>query len=222
MDYEQELNRVADRYTSNGFQVTLHPTSADLPVFARDFKVEIVGKRGSGGVLVSVKKNHEEMQADKDMPRYAEVTATQPGWRYDFAILEAEDSVASETRGALEPSPEEITKTLASVDRAIQAGFLNSAFLVAWAMLEAAMRRRMRASGEPVGWGTQPRSMLNALYSNGILPTEDSPRMESAWRLRNEIAHGFAARPIDPATVRFLLETANRLLDESEAAKQTA
>jgi hypothetical protein len=220
MDYEQELKRVADRYTSKGFQVTLHPAPADLPLFAQGFKVEIVGKRGAGGVLVSVKKNHGEMQADNDMPRYAEITGNQPGWRYDFAILEAEDPLASETRGASEPSLEEIAKTLASVDQAIQAGFLNSAFLAAWAMLEAAMRRRLRASGEPVGWGTQPRSMLNALYSNGILLSEDFPRLESAWKLRNEIAHGFAARPVDAGTVRFLVETANRLVEESESATQ--
>ena len=58
-----------------------------LPV-AKDFKVQIVGRRGDQGVLVSVKRNRQEMEADKEMPRYAEVTAGQPGWRYDFAILE--------------------------------------------------------------------------------------------------------------------------------------
>src|SRR5260370_1248892 len=31
------------------------------------------------------------LAADTNMARYAEITSSQPGWRFDFAILEAED-----------------------------------------------------------------------------------------------------------------------------------
>jgi hypothetical protein len=64
--------------------------------------------------------------------------------------------------------------------------------------------------------------MLNELYSAGNLSAAEFPRLEHVYRLRNEIAHGFASPTLDPGVVQFLVETARRLLDESRPAKQTA
>jgi hypothetical protein len=222
MDYEHEVKRLADNYTAKGYQVIVRPKPEDLPPFAKDFTVAIVGQRADGGVLVSVKKNRQEMAADKDMARYAKMTSEHPGWRYDFAILEAEDPLAREVRNAQEPSPEEMARSLNSVDSVLQAGFINPALVTAWASLEAAMRKRLIATGGRAGWGIQPRSMLNELYSTGIFSTEEFPRLEKAWKLRNEIVHGFAAPTVDPETVQFLLQTAKRLLNESKAEKLPA
>src|SRR5436309_2280439 len=112
MDFEQGLKRLAERYSGQGYQVTVRPRPEDLPTFAKDFEVEIVARRAAEGVLVSVKKNRLEMAADKDMPRYAEVTGAQPGWRYDFAILEPEPPGARELRGAQELPDEDVEKAL--------------------------------------------------------------------------------------------------------------
>src|SRR4051812_17311009 len=64
MDFEQELKRVAGAYAGQGYQVVVRPRPEDLPPFAKDFKVEVVGKRATEGVLVAVKKNREEMAAN--------------------------------------------------------------------------------------------------------------------------------------------------------------
>ncbi len=74
MNFEQELERLGRLYADRGFQVTLRPRPDDLPAFAGDFKIEILGKRADQGVLVSVKKNRTEVAADSNMPRYAEIT----------------------------------------------------------------------------------------------------------------------------------------------------
>jgi hypothetical protein len=84
------------------------------------------------------------------------------------------------------------------------------------------MRRRLRASGETAGWGTSPRPMLNELYSSGIPSAGEFRRLELVYRLRNEIAHGFTSRALDTGVVQFLVETARRLLTESQPAKKTA
>jgi len=222
MNYEQEIKRLEGDYAAKGFQVIVRPKPEELPPFAKDFVVELVGKRVDGGVLVSVKKNRREMAADKDMARYAKITNEHPGWRYDFAILEAEDPLAREVRDAREPSSEEMDRTLVAVDSVLEAGFINAALVSAWASLEAAMRKRLIAMDGHAAWGIQPRSMLNELYSEGVFSTEDFPRLESAWKMRNEIVHGFAAPTVEPETVQFLLQTAKRLLKESKPQKQPA
>src|SRR5947209_8390187 len=112
MDDVLELERVADAYRGRGYDVTVRPGPEQLPPFATDFRVEIVGRRGAGGVLVAVRKNRDEVAADGNMQRYAEVTGTQPGWRFDLAVLEAENPKAREVGGAQEFSADDITRSL--------------------------------------------------------------------------------------------------------------
>jgi hypothetical protein len=222
VDFEQELKRVAGGYASQGYQVVVRPRPEDLPPFAKDFNVEMVGKRAAEGVLVAVKRNREEMAADANMPRYAEVTSAEPGWRFDFVILEGEEPGAREVRGAQELSDEEVFKALADAEQLARGGFLRAALITAWAGFEAAMRRRLRGSGETAEVEALSRPMLNELYSTGVLSAAEFPRLEQVYRLRSEIAHGFASPTLDPAVVHFLVDTARRLLEESRPAKQTA
>ena len=122
MDYEQELNRLADAYRAQGYDVTVRPGPDRLPPFAKDFRVEILGRRGAEGVLAAVRKNRDEVAADGNMQRYAEITGAQPGWRFDFAILESEKPNAREVRGAKELSEDDINKSLG-----------QARYLAAWA-----------------------------------------------------------------------------------------
>jgi hypothetical protein len=222
MDFEQELKRIAEGYKGGGYEVTIHPKPNQLPPFAKDFQVDIVAKRGDGGVLMSVKRNRQEMQADKDMPRYAEVIGAQPGWRFDFAILEQESQQAREVRGAAEPSPEQVSEMLAIAHTLAEAGYLNPAVVVAWGGVEATMRRRLLAEGEEVGWGTTPRDLLSQIYSSGIVSAEELARLQTTLRQRNVLVHGFEPPPTEPQTVQFLIDLGKRLLEESRAVQQPA
>jgi uncharacterized protein YutE (UPF0331/DUF86 family) len=222
MDFEQELKQVAALYSSQGYQVVQNPGPKDLPDFAKDFKVEIVGRRGDRGVLVSVKKNRQTMAADKDMPRYAEITTGHPSWRYDFAILEAEEPGAREARGAQDFSGEDVIRTTAEAEELARMGFLRAAIFTAWSALEAAMRMRLRALGETAEWGTMPRELLNELYSSGLLDGDEFSHLERLFQVRNQIVHGFTSPTSEGGMVAFLAGLARRLVEESRPVKQTA
>src|SRR6266852_5806684 len=125
MDFEQALKRVADGYADHGYQVVVRPSQDDLPPFAKDFKVEIVGKRAAAGVLVSVKKNREEMAADVNLPRYAEMTGAHKGWRFDFVILEGEQPSARELLGAQDFSGDDINRALGEAEQMVRMGFIR-------------------------------------------------------------------------------------------------
>src|SRR4029077_8770412 len=117
-------------------------------------------------------------------------------------------------REAKEPSEEDISRALDDVERMLQAGFDQQAFIAAWAALEAAMRRKLHAEGEEAGWGTSPRTMLNELYSGGALQNSDFRHLEELFQARSAIVHGFATPVIERSDVPFLIETARRFLDE--------
>lgn len=220
MDFEQELNRLADTYRGHGYDVAVHPSPDQLPPFAKDFRVEILGRRGAESVLVAVRKDRDAVAADSDMPRYAEVTGSQPGWRFDFAILESEKPNIREVRGAKDFSEDDISQSLEQARELSRLGFTRYAIVAAWATLEAAMRMRLRAYGQDVGWGSIPRQMTRELFSAGELSPDGFRRIETASQIRNQIVHGFASPSSEPdnseaATVELLNDVARRLVRES-------
>jgi hypothetical protein len=222
MDNDAALNRLADSYRSQGFDVVVRPGKNDLPPFAKDFAIELLGRKSDGGVLVSVKKTRLEMAAEKDLSNYAAETRKHPGWRFDFAILEAEEPRAREVQGANELSDDEILSAAEDAGKLAGSGFLRAALTTAWGAFEAAMRKRMLASGQKAGWGAMPRQMLADLYSLGLLTYQDFPKLEQLYRWRSEVAHGFAAPNIDRDSIDFLTTAARRLLEESRPIKQPA
>ena len=108
MDFEKELQRVAKQYEDEGYAVTIRPDADKLPPFAKGFAVDLLATRARENVLVSVKRDRAELEADPKVSRQAEVAGAQPGWRYDVVILEPERS----------PSPARISRAVDRADRA--------------------------------------------------------------------------------------------------------
>ncbi len=222
MDFEEELKRVADTYAKQGYQVTIRPDSQSLPVFATGFEIELLCKRGTEGVLVAVKKNRNEVAADSNLTRYAELINAQQGWRFDLAVVEDEKPSRREIDWAEDFSETEIDKSFSDAVEMMGLGFLRPAVITAWAGFEAAMRLRLRAAGERAGWGSSPRSMLNELYSSGMINIAEFRELEALSRVRNQIAHGFASHTPEKEAVRILGEIGSRLIEEAREAKLPA
>ena len=223
MNTEQRLMRAAERYRVQGYQVVVRPGRDVLPPFAKDFNVEILATRADGNVLASAKKDSAELEADTNLPRYAEVIEKQPGWRFDLFVLGPDsDAWANRKEGVQEPSDDDILKSLDDAEKMLLAGFAAQSLITAWAALESAMRRRLRAQGEDAGWGTSPRTMLNELFSAGDLANSVFRDLEELFRLRSAIVHGFAPPVVEKSAVELLVQTAKRLLSEPLPVKQTA
>jgi REase_AHJR-like len=221
MNTQQRLESVADRYRQQGYQVTLNPSAADLPSFAKDFKVELLATRPDGNVLVSAKASNREFERDTALSGYAEIIEKHPGWRYDVFVL-APPVPKMRSSDAADASEDEIRKLIGDSDRLLQAGFAPQAVLTGWAALESSMRHKLRAMGNKAAWGSSPQEMLNDLYSSGALSHTEFRELEGYFRLRNVIAHGFSVPEITPSAITFLAETARRLLEESKPVESAS
>jgi REase_AHJR-like len=222
MDFEKELERIAEQYRAEGYVVITHPDADHLPGFAADFGVDLVATRGDGHVLVQVKRDRAALEADPNVPARAEVTNAQPGWRYDLVVLGPDNPVRRLLRDAREPSPEEIEQMLADAERVAQLGTLRAAFLLAWGGLEAAMRKLAQRAGLNGEIGTQPLLLVRELYSSGYLSPEDFHRLEESRVIRTEIVHGLAPPTIDAGVVEYLTRLARRLMGGSANAAEAA
>ena len=202
--------------------VILHPKADELPPFAKDFHVQILATKDEGSVLAVAKASPSELEADLEVPRYAEITNGQPGWKLDVFVLGPDAPTLLAKEDAREPGDDEIRRTSAEAERMLREGFANQAVIAAWAVLEAAMRRRLVALGRKAAFGTSPRTMLNELFSSGIFTNIEFRELEGLFQLRNIIVHGFAVPHFPNSAVEFLLHTAKQLLEDQPQAKQTA
>jgi hypothetical protein len=69
MDFEEELEKVADEYRSEGYAVITRPDADHLPPFAADFRPKLLATRTGESVLVRVKSDRADQQADPDVAR---------------------------------------------------------------------------------------------------------------------------------------------------------
>ncbi|HYW83144.1 MAG TPA: hypothetical protein VFB30_07810, partial [Spirochaetia bacterium] len=141
MDFEKELQRLAEQYTQEGYFVLTHPDADHLPGFAAAFSPQIIAKRADENVIVEVKRDRADLESDPNVPVQAGITNAQPGWRYDLVILSEGDPFRRISREAREPTPDEIIAQLAQVDQMLREGDIPAASVFAWASLEAAMRQ---------------------------------------------------------------------------------
>ena len=74
---------------------------------------------------------------------------------------------------------------------------------------------KLRADGRPARWGSPPRTMLNELYSSGVISVDELPKLEKLFRVRNQIVHGFLSDPSsEGGAVDFLCDVGRRLIQE--------
>ena len=181
MNTEQDLNQVAKQYKCTRLPSVGQTPAWGFAIVCKDFKVEILAKRDDGNVLASVKKNSAELEADSNVPRYAEITGQQLGWRFDIIILGAESPLAKLSRKSKEPSEDDLRKALNDVGGMLRAGYLGAPpFTAAWSALEAAMRKKLRAEAHTMASGT-PRRGQCSMSSTRM---ESFPLLHSGnWRI---------------------------------------
>ncbi len=217
MDTDQLLERLAERYRRQGYTVTVNPSLTKLPPFAKGFKIELLAERPDGNVLVSAKPSTAEIERDTTLADLADVVGRYPGWRFDMTLLQAPEPPArSAPRDATDLTRAQIEKMLGDAQKMYDSGFKPQAAITAWSAFESAMRHRLRSMGQKAGYGTPPRSMLNALISAGEIDHGEFRDLDGISNLRNVIVHGFEPPPVGRGALEFLGALAHRLLEETE------
>jgi len=217
MDFEHELRQVAKRYEQEGYAVILRPNRDQLPPFAADFGVDILATKGDQRVIVEVKRNRKDLSDNPKLSQLADIMNTEPGWRLDLVVVEPENSVQKSVRGAAEPTVEQIGQMLAEAERLMQSGALSTACMVAWAGLEAAMRRVLHQDH-----GATPNALLRSIYASGDISKADFSLLDEAYKLRTQIVHGFMPTKLDERLVAEIIRAARHLLSEERKPEPAA
>lgn len=213
---DRTLAQIAKRYEAEGYQVILRPDENAMPAFASRFKADMIATRGSEKVVIEVKQNQRAVQADRQLTALAEVINGQPEWRLDVVVVGSQSSLDKVLDEASEPSAEQVEEMLAKSERIARDGHAQSAYLAAWAALEAAMRH---ATDDADWYGPiAPKELMNALYANGILSRDEFDTLKQAYAVRTQIVHGLIPTRVDGFALDQVIGIARKLLTAEESA----
>ncbi len=212
----ETLERVAQRYRDEGYQIVVRPFGEQIPPFIAGFQPDLIAIRGNEGVVVEIKVNRIDLSSDHQIACLAEIVNARPGWRLDLVVLEPETTIQKAAQEAAEPSDEQLAQILKTADELSEKGYSPYACVVAWGGLEAAMRR-LQSDAELYG-RTTPTELMRTLYGNGFLSREQFERLRESYKIRSQVVHGLVPGQVDPDLVRYVTTTARYLVSGEEAS----
>jgi len=166
------------------------------------------------------RKSQSDLEADLELPRYAGSPRKSPVWRFDLIVLGPENQPIPDKREAAEPSEEDIRRAMGDVERMLQAGFVQQALIAAWAVLENCNAQETSGKREEAGWGSSSRTMLNELYSDGVLQSSVFRDLEGLYLARALSFMGSRPELLRTAPCSSSSGLARMLLDESRTCKK--
>ena len=166
LEKKQVLDRVAERYRSEGYEVILAASTGALPVEIDHLResVDLIAHRSDEWVVIEVKRRDELYDIN---PLAIAIQRNLPEWRYDLVVYPpgGVDDIPLE---AGEPSSEYVESLLKKSQELLGFNKTRASLLVGWSAAESAMRTAARRENLPIGDG-DPRFVLKTLYSNGIV-----------------------------------------------------
>lgn len=177
------LEGLRAQYERHGFTFVAHPATRDLPPFFGAYQPDAIATKAGQAIAIEI-KSRKSSATDLSLQRIRRLFEGQKDWAFAVAYLGSDAASSIQI-------PIARTATIHDQVKEIEAlasdGHLRAAFVMAWSLLEAAMRRfDSEGNAKPVGPGT----VVQTLAMQGLI----TPDMEQALRpmvvLRNRVVHG--------------------------------
>ena len=212
----RERDRVlalANTYRSQGYEVALGPSPADLPDFLVGYQPDLIVSRGDERAVVEV-KSRRSLSADAQAREIAKRVEGQEGWSFELVIVG--DESATPPPGSAPPDTPSIQHALEESRSLVANGYSGPALLNGWATFEAAVRLLLSAEGVELR-RLDSASVLKQAVEEGLISRDEYRAASDVVPLRNALAHGFKSPPVSPEDVSRLLDLTERLLNEASA-----
>ncbi|MBW4673853.1 MAG: hypothetical protein KME52_07460 [Desmonostoc geniculatum HA4340-LM1] len=205
----ERLLKLAEEYRQKGYEVFFHPNPQDLPDFLKNYRPDMIVRRGEENVVIEVKSRSSLNSYNQDLRNLAQAVEKHPGWRFEFVMTNPEDIMYSlKAEGSLQ---EHEIKSQLQVVRQLTTQHPESAILYSWSLVEATLR--LIAQKEELSLERfDPLYLVKQLAIEGVISKSEYELLMNALLLRNSIAHGFKTTELTQNTVCELLELTEQLL----------
>ena len=207
----ERLLKLAQEYRAQGYEVSLHPSLEDLPNFLKNYRPDMIVRRGDEAMIVEVKSRSSLNSSSSQYLRIlAQAIEQHPGWRFELVMINPEDaSYSPEAEGSLQTY--EIESRL-PVARRLATQNLESAILYSWSLVEAALRLVTEQEGLSLQ-RVDPLYLVKQLATKGVISRSEYQLLTNALSLRNAVAHGFKTSQLTQDSIDELIEITEQLLN---------
>lgn len=178
------LERVQANLNAEGYRVVLQPDRYTLPDFLQDLHPDAVafGERGNLGNLV-VEVVSRSNNTEQKLQRFRNALSGQPDWKLHTVWTSGH---------TVPPSPKQVSRksvqsSLQQIRNLVESGFVQPAFLLCWATLEAVGRRLLPSELEKP---QTPARLVEHLAAQGHLSRAEVSNLKNWAQIRNKLVHG--------------------------------
>ena len=198
------IERIADRYRSEGFDVVVEPVGTDLPDGLRHVTPDVIARGPGGNVAVDVLTKGSR-ESGESVRRTAEAVEAEPDWRYELVVLPRRGIRRRLMADADAVARLDAAKATAGRDPA-------AAALLTWTAAEWALRHLVEAGD---GTKLSPHRLVKEAYSADAVSEAQYRTLKRLAELRDAVVHGETERRPTPQFVDAALRLAGDLVERA-------
>lgn len=198
---EKKIKELVNDYTKKGYTVFSNPKLHDVPDFLKNFSPDIIAISNDDKVIIEV-KSKATLPNSKELENMANLIKQQVGWRFELVITNSKN-IEAEDREEL--SLNEVTNMLNEAEKLLEANYLKASFITVWSVLETVIRSTLK-SEKVKSWNYSVLQSIKNLYTFGLVSKEEYDFLQSQFKIRNLVVHGFQSPSIDSQNIISLIK----------------
>ncbi len=207
---DEFLEGLRARYEEEGFSVTIRPGPEQLPDFFGSYCPDALARKPGLNVAIEV-KTRPTSATQRSLVEIRKLFEGHPDWQFNVAFM-GSDPMQSVTIPAAAPSI--VRARVAEVTSLAGEGHHRAAFLLAWSLLEAAMRA---LGGEMADRPKTAGTIVQTLAMDGYIGPDMERRLRALTDLRNRIVHGDLSAEPSSMDISLLVTAINETLTADAA-----
>jgi uncharacterized protein YutE (UPF0331/DUF86 family) len=207
-DEAQFIESLRARYEAAGFSFTAHPERKQIPKFLGTYLPDALAQKQGHNLVIEVKRRRSS-STENTLRKIRRLFEGQSDWQLHVVYMGSDPTQSVTLRP---PSPAAVRNRMKEVRNLVAQGDRRSAFVMSWALLEAAFRA---LSIETASSPRTPGTVVQSLATNGYIEPELERRLRDLIYTRNRIVHGDL--DLEPATedVELVLSGVEKALNQN-------
>ncbi len=207
---KQRALAIAEKYRDEGYEVIPEPASEHLPEFLRNYRPDLLVRKGDEAIIVEV-KSRSSLANEPSVRELARLRDSEPNWRFELVLVAAEEQ-SNMPPGSRSLDKVEIRRSLDRAEKLLASKNPEASLLIAWAGAEATLRLLIEAAGATVE-RLNPLYVLKQAVMHGVITRRDYKKLSKILKYRNSLAHGFQPTDFEPSIVQDIVQMTKRLLE---------
>jgi uncharacterized protein YutE (UPF0331/DUF86 family) len=177
------LDRLRSQYEAQGFEFITELDRNELPAFFAGYRPDAIARKPDQNIAIEIKRQ-DASPSTRNLEQIRKLFEGHPDWRLSVAYVMG-PSTPSVT---ITPSePQDILRRVREVRALKDQGFYRPALVMAWSLLEAALRAIDEgAEARP----RTPGTVIQTLSMKDLITSETEGRARDLINVRNRIVHG--------------------------------